>query len=219
MIPETPRPRPPRLAAYFVDLFSPANHAESILGDLSEEFSDLTASSSVAHARQWYWHQSAKTLAHLAGAAFRVTPWWFAAVVLLGFSFSWFGRDLPEQFIVALLRTQRPYSNRHVDAYFWLLTYGFSIARILESLLVGAFVAVLAKGREMVVVLTLATLRGVSFMWLVFLINVRTPYPPTPHALFRRLLFWRALDLIGIVVAGVLVRKVRSISPSSLASA
>lgn len=205
--------RPPCLAVWLVDVFAPANRAESILGDFSEEFSDLVAKSGVAYARRWYWRQSVKTIANLASATFRVAPWWLTAFVLLGFSLSWFGARLPDDLVIALLRAQRPYSNRHMDAYLWLLTYGFSIARVLESLLIGTLVAVLAKGREMLATLTLAMLRGVSFIWLIFLINVQTPHRPTPHAQFQRLLFWHAVDLIGIVVAGVLVRKVRSISP------
>jgi hypothetical protein len=67
--------QPPRIAAWLVNLFSASQEAESILGDLHEEFSDLRSRSSDAFARNWYWRQSVKTIAHLMGAGFRVAPW------------------------------------------------------------------------------------------------------------------------------------------------
>jgi hypothetical protein len=205
--------QPPRLAAWLVDLFCPANQAESILGDLNEEFSDRAGVSGASGACRWYWRQSTKTIADFAAAAFSSAPSWLAAAVLLGLLLSWFGRELPEQLIVVLLRTQRPYSNRHMDAYLAFLNSGIPIARMLESLLIGTLVAVLAKGREMVATLTLSIIRVVPIPWLLYLMYVRmAPNPPTLDAVLRFFLLSRALDLIGIVVAGVLVRKIRSVS-------
>src|SRR5215510_5219875 len=80
-----PTPRPPRLAAWLVSLFGSSEQAESILGDLSEEFLDIVSKSGIAFARRWYWRQSLKTIAHLAGSSFRTAPWLLAGVVLLGF--------------------------------------------------------------------------------------------------------------------------------------
>ncbi len=203
---------PPRIASWLVELFASAEQAESILGDLSEEFSDLASRSGIDQARRWYWGQSAKTIAHLTGAAFRVAPSWLAAVVFLGFTFSLFGAGLPEQFIVALLRTQRPYSNRHYEAYVWLLTCGIPIARFTQSLLVGCVVAVLAKGREMVSTMTVILLRAAMIASLLVIFFGHTP-PGRPMIPFLApFLFSRALDLIGIVTAGVIVRKARSVS-------
>ena len=209
---------PPRIASWLVELFASAEQAESILGDLSEEFSDLASRSGIDHACRWYWRQSAKTIAHLAGAAFRVAPLWLAAVVFLGFTFSLFGAALPEQFIVALLRTQRPYSNRHYEAYVWLLTYGIPIVRFTQSLLIGCIVAVLAKGREMVATMTVSVLRAAMIASLLFIFFGHTP-PARPVIPFLApFLFSRALDLIGIVTAGVIVRKARSASARRLAA-
>lgn len=59
--------QPPRIAAWLVDLFTPVKQAESIPGDLLEEFLDLTSKLGVARARRWYWRQSLKTIAHLIG--------------------------------------------------------------------------------------------------------------------------------------------------------
>jgi hypothetical protein len=57
-----PRTRPPRLAAWLVNLFASVEDAESILGDLHEEFSDIVSKSGVVPARRWYWRQSVKTI-------------------------------------------------------------------------------------------------------------------------------------------------------------
>lgn len=217
MISEAPRPQPPRLAACFVDLFCPADQAESILGDLIEEFSDLAASSDPAFARRWYWRQSVRTIAHVAGAAFRVAPWWLASALLMGFFLSWFGAGWPEEFIVALLRAQRPYSNRHYEAYMWLLTDGVSIVRALQPFLIGCLVATLANGREMVAATTLTLLRSASIAAPFFLVLLhKAPYRPTLHAKLSLCLVCRALDLIAIILAGVIVRKTRSASARPL---
>jgi hypothetical protein len=45
--------QPPRIAVWLVNLFTPAEEAESILGDLLEEFSHLASKSGVAFARSW----------------------------------------------------------------------------------------------------------------------------------------------------------------------
>jgi hypothetical protein len=202
--------RPPRIASWLVELFASAEQAESILGDLSEEFSQLASRSGIDHARRWYWRQTAKSIAHLAGAAFRVAPLWLAAVVFLGFTFSLFGAGLPGQFIVALLRTQRPYSNRHYEAYVWILTYGIPIVSITQSLLIGCVVALLARGREMVATIAVSLLRAVPAAWLLFICLGREPLVRPVIPFLGPFLFSRALDLIGIVTAGVMVRKARS---------
>jgi hypothetical protein len=210
MMRQPSRPRPPRLAAWLVDLFASAEHAESILGDLSEEFSDLASRSGIAHARRWYRRQSAKTLAHLASTSLHGAPTWLAAVLLLGFLLSWFSAGMPEQVIVALLRTQRPYSDRHYEAYVWLLNYGIPIVRITQSLLIGCVVAILTRGREMAATMTLSLLRASTSAWLLFVFFGHTPPTQPVIPFLAPFLFSRALDLIGIVLGGVIVRKARS---------
>ena len=210
--------RPSRLAAWLVDLFASGEQAECILGDLSEEFSDLASRSGIANARRWYWLQSAKTIAHLAGAALHDASPWPAVALLLGFLLSLFSAGLPEQLIVALLRTQRPYSNRHYEAYVWLLAYGIPMVSITQSLLIGCIVALLARGREMFATLALSLLRAVTMVWLLFILFGRTPPTRPAMPFLAPFLFSRALDLIGIVVGGVMVRKARSASASRLAA-
>jgi hypothetical protein len=59
--------QPPRPAVWLVNLFTSAEEAESILGDLLEEYFHLVSKSGVAFARNWYWRQTVKTIAHLVG--------------------------------------------------------------------------------------------------------------------------------------------------------
>lgn len=209
--------RPPRLAAWLVDLFASREQAESILGDLHEEFSDLASRSGIVHARRWYRRQSATTIVHLAGAALHVSPLWPAVALLLGFLLSRFSAGLPEQLIVALLRTQRPYSNRHYEIYVWLLTYGIPIVSVTQALLIGCAVAVLARGREMVATMTLGLLRAATIAWVLFILFGHAPHIRPVIPFLAPFLFTRALELLAIVIGGVIVRKARSASTRRLA--
>ncbi|SRR6266446_6783115 len=76
---------PPRIAVWLVDLFIPIEQAESIPGDMLEEFTALASRSGVAAARHWYWRQSVKTIAHLIGSEFRVAPLSIFGIVLGGY--------------------------------------------------------------------------------------------------------------------------------------
>lgn len=215
MTQEGPLPRLPWLAAWLVELFTPVEQADSILGDLREEFSEVTSKSGVAAARRWYWRQSVKTICHLSGAAFRNAPWSLASIVLVGFLLGWLSArlQLPENVIMAILRAQRPYSNLHYGFYVWLINYGISMACVVTSLLIGCIVAILAKGREVVTALTLIVVRAVPFIWLVvFVYEHNSDHGPAFSAAVHFFAFRRALDVVGTLVAGVLIRKLRSVS-------
>ena len=185
-------PHPPGLAAGLVDLFASAEQAESILGDLHEEFSNIVSESGVVAARRWYRRQCVKTIFHLAGSAFWSAPWSLAGIALLGYLLPWFSAAFPERVIIAILRAQRPYSNIHYGLYVWLV--------ITVDPLVGSIVAVLAKGRELVATSVL----GIFFarLWVV-----------APPASFRVNL---AVNGIATVFAGVIVRMCRSSKASRL---
>ena len=101
----TPGVRPPFLATWLIGLFDSDWQAETISGDLLEEFSGLAAKSGVAYARRWYWRQSMKTVVYLMGAGFRTAPWLIAGTVIGGYLLLSFGLgySLPERFIDAVL--------------------------------------------------------------------------------------------------------------------
>lgn len=208
-----PLPRPPWLAAWLVDLFASAEQAESILGDLQEEFSDVASKSGVVAALRWYWRQSLKTILHLFAAVFRNAPWSIAGIVLFGFLLDLLSATLPENVTMAILRAQRPYSNLHYGFYVWLINYGISIARVVTSLLIGCVVAILAKGREVVVTIMLVVVRSVpSVLLLFFVYEHNAVRKPAFAVLWHFFVFQWVLDIIGILAAGVLVRKLRSAS-------
>src|SRR5262249_16832515 len=58
--------------------------AETILGDLSEEFSSIAVQRGAALARRWYWRQGTKTAAHLLLAQAREAPWILLAIAVVG---------------------------------------------------------------------------------------------------------------------------------------
>lgn len=204
-----PSLRLPRLAAWLVSLFGSSEQAESILGDLAEEFSDIALKSGVASARRWYWRQSLKTIAHLASRSFRTAPLSLAGIVLLGFLFRWFSAAFPERVVIAILRTQRPYSNLHYDFYVWLVTYGIPIVGVIQMILIGCIVAAFAKGREIVAMTTLSIVS--SFAFLLHFLLVGGHWSNSIFIFPWRFLIIQVENLVALVIGGVFVRELRSV--------
>ncbi len=194
--------RSPRMAAWLVNLFTPAEEAESIAGDLIEEFSHLVSKSGVGLARRWYWRQTVRTIAHLAGAAFRSAPWRMAAVVVGGFWLHGFVCGLPDKFLSAVTDRYLTFWSAHFQAYQWVLN-AVGIAHFMAALLVGCVVALAAKGREMVATMTLA---------LVFcaLIAVALVWGATHGRMDGAWMLWACADPLAMVTGGVIVRTRRS---------
>ena len=201
----------PRIASWLVDLFSPGEDAESIPGDLLEEFSDLAAKSGVASARRWYWRQSAKTIAHLIGSGFRVAPWSIVGTVLVGYLLLVFGDSLAEEAIVGVIHLRRhhvtPYYNQtQLATYVLWLNTSILIGRLLMSLIIGCFVALAAKGREMAATITLGLVVGAS-LGVFFLVGVLRHWPQNAYLL--PFLVDQFAHSIAIVIGGIIVRESR----------
>ncbi len=204
--------RPPRIAAWLVNLFAPDEQAESISGDLLEEFSDLASKSGVASARRWYWRQGVKTIAHLIATGFRVAPWSIVGTVLGGYVLLAFGASLPERAIVAVLHLRNHhvnpyYTSSQVESYLFWLNNGILTGRLLMSLSIGSIVAVAAKGREMVATTALSLFLAVQFGvgLVVQLVGhwAKQPFPLSP------MIFIIGTSLM-IVIGGGFVRRNRS---------
>jgi len=199
--------QPPRIATRLVNLFSPSEEGESILGDLLEEYSHLASKSGVPVARRWYWRQTVKTIPHLVDSGFCVAPWSTTAVVVGGFLLLRFVSGLPERAIFAVLeRYQVP--EHHFDAYVFFATDGIAIGQVFASLFVGCVVGLAAKEREMVATTMLglvlcAMTVAASLVWV-----------GNGHASITWGLPWYFADWVAIVIGGAIVRTRRSVATS-----
>lgn len=201
--------QPPRIAHWLLSLFATGVEAESLLGDMLEEFSLLAPKSGVAFARSWYWRQTRKTIAHLVGNAFRVAPW-LAASVAAGLVLNRLVSGLPERAIFAVLHRYQVY-NHHFSAYVFFATDGIAIGHVIASMFVGCVVAIAAKGREMVATmmlgLVLSAMTGAAaLVWV-----------STGQAFILWMLPWYFADWFAIVIGGLIVRTRRS-TATTLAS-
>jgi hypothetical protein len=191
---------PPRVAVWLAKLFTPPEEAESVQGDLLEEYSDLASHSGVGIARKWYWRQSLKTIAQFAGMGFRVAPWSTAAAVVGGYLLLRLVSGLPERAIFAVLHRYRVFEH-HFDTYVFFASDGIAIGHVITSLFVGCMVALATKGREMVATMTLALvlfgMGGAAYFWLV---------ARTGNESLLWMLPWYVADWLAIVVGGAIVR-------------
>jgi hypothetical protein len=144
---------PPRLASWLVDLFTPYDQAESIAGDLHEEFVMYISEHRPVEARRWYWRQCVKTIAHCAIEALR-TSWWSIAIIIVVCQLCLtFGGGLPEQAWFGVLHLVRggvtPYHANWYGYVFWLNTCLLA-AHLLFCFLIGWAAALIAKGKELI---------------------------------------------------------------------
>jgi hypothetical protein len=208
--------RPPRLAAWLVELFVSDRRAESVAGDLVEEFSDLASRSGVAYARSWYWRQSVKTIAYLLGMGFRVAPWSTVGTIVGGFVLLRFGLLLPGRAIGAVLELRwhhvTPYfTEPQMKAYLFWFNTGVLTGRLLVSLLVGCIVATVAKGREMVATITLSLVEF-ALIGVTALVNLAGHWSWFGFGMF---VLWNLMILTG----GAFVRVYRSALPRHFSGA
>lgn len=199
--------QPPRIATWLINLFTPAEQEETILGDLLEEFSHFASKSRVAFARRWYWRQTVKTIAHLFYAGFQSAPWLTAAAVAGGFWLHGFVSGLPDKLLKAVTDRYLFYWSAHFQAYMWVLN-GMLIAHLILSMFVGCTVALVAKRREMVATVMLALifceLIGAA-AWVCSALHGRID---------PAWMLWSCSAPFAIVAGGAIVRTHRSPSPT-----
>jgi hypothetical protein len=196
--------QPPRIASWLIDLSTTPEKAESILGDLLEESSDLASKSGAASTRRWYWWQSLRTIAHLFGAEFRGGPPWAIGSVLVGFFFM--GSFFVGFFEWATLANcgQNVFVCSQLPADFVWMKNGLLIWDLVLSLSIGCIVSAAAKGREMVTAITLGLILGV---WSAVLLLV---WSASHHyALLMLPLLMTFAASILIVLGGGIVRRTR----------
>ncbi len=202
---QAPFVRPPRIAVWLVDLFTPNKQCESIPGDLLEEFSELASKSGVAFARRWYWRQSVKTVAHLIATGFLVAPWLTAGTVVAGWLLGWAAYWFTQKAVLAVLDKYQVYA--HIDAHVFWLIYAL-IERLVEPFIIGCIIAVAAKGREMVVTMTLGLVVGAfSGAGLARLM----PHWSEANFPLAPLLLTTFVSPVMFVIGGGIVREIRSV--------
>ena len=190
--------QPPRIASWLVNLFTPAEEAESILGDLLEEFCHLASKAGVPVARRWYWRQTLKTIAHLIRAGFRAAPLSTTAAVVGGFLLMRLLSGLPERAIFAVLQRYKVFEH-HFNAYVLFASDGVAIGHVIALLFVGCMVGLAAKGREMVATTTLALI--LCAMMVAALVWISTHQPVDVAWML-----WSCADPLAIVIGGAIVR-------------
>lgn len=191
---------PPRTATWLVSLFTLAKEAESILGDLLEEFSYLASKSGAAFARRWYWRQALKTIAHLIPTAFSVAPLSATAGVVGGFLTRRLLARLVEPAIFAVLERYQVYPY-HFKTYMFFASTGIDAGHLITFLCVGCIVALVAKGTEMAAAMVLGLIFGTMAVVGSLYVVGRTG---DLESLWR--LTWYFADSLAIVIGGAIVR-------------
>jgi len=191
---------PPPLAVRLLTLFAPDKEAESILGDLLEEFSLLGSKSGAPFARRWYWRQSLKTILQLAVLGFRTAPWLTMVAVVGGFFLRKVVGRLVSPTLFAVLERYQVYEH-HFSMYIFLFSTGFDVGQAIAALFVGFMVALVAKGREMVATTMLSLIFGAM---MVVVLPVIVTHEGYGIALSRAM--WSFSDSLAMVIAGAIVR-------------
>jgi hypothetical protein len=194
--------RPPSIAVRLVNLFIPAHEAESILGDLLEEFTGFASKSGIAPARSWYWRQALKTTSSLAWAGFRAAPWSTLAAVAGGYLVITFALSWPAG--TRIIVRDRNWVNEHRFDIFWI-TAGLPMVRVIVATLIGGIVAAVAREREMTATITLSA--AMSGCWIASALRMvaRTGYYG-----FLRPFPWVLAFSIATIVGGAVVRSCRT---------
>lgn len=216
---------PPRLAVWLITLFAPAERAESICGDLLEEFAQLASRSGVPSARRWFWRQTLRTVVHMIAAEVRAAPWRHAGTVVTGFLLFTFGLRFVVPTVEALLEAFHVYEHLTEVAgdvpsvaigseYSSWIMHGALIGRLLLATLAGVLVTLATRGRN----LTAAVLLGLLVSALG-IANSLLLLTNTGH--IRVGFFWIVptvfVHSIAVVAGGVFVRTLRFTAITRLA--
>lgn len=193
--------QPPCLAAWLVMLFTPADKAEVVLGDLLEEFRQMAVQS--GSAQRWYWRHSAQTIVHLFGSGLRSTPLQTAAAVIAGYFLRVYAFRWHREALEAVLERYRIFES-HPDIYLFWLTSGREIGEVILAMLIGMLVAAIAKGREMtatvLVALAHSALFATSIAWLM----------ASHHPVIWKMQAVYLAFSLATIAGGAIVRMIRS---------
>jgi hypothetical protein len=200
--PDLQPPQPPRIARWLLTLFTPAEVAESITGDLLEEFSGLVSKSGFAFAQSWYWRQTLRTIAHVGGNALSSAPWLILVAVLGSLWLIGVATRSSAHAMQVFLDAHRFYAS-HPTAYVFWSKFPFEIGRVIICGLVGASIALAAKRMEMIAVIGSSLAQLALFSVAVVAVIARGE---KWFDWFLVMLWWNGLCAIATVAGGVFVR-------------
>lgn len=204
--------QPPRIAAWLVDLFV-VQEQTGMQQQILDEFSDMVLRCGIGPARRWYWRRSAKTIAGLIGWGFRTAPWLIVAIALCGALVLLLGTSSLQRTIMAIIFSLNHhvtpyYDSKGADAYLSRVEDAVLIGSLLESLIVGCFVAATTKGREMIATMTMGVVSLVMTAT-IFWVLVATHAPINP-VLFPHIMIDQLSGSLLMIIGGIIVREVRS---------
>jgi hypothetical protein len=207
--------RPPRIAEWLLNLFTPFAQSDAISGDMQEEFSDVVAKSGITAARRRYWRQTVKTIASLFTSGFRAAPWAIASAVVGGLLLAWFIPNWVSRSLLVVTRENGFYIQKRIQFLgLWVQT-GLLVIGMIEMLLIGCIVAIAAKGREIVATMTLLlcelAILCAGAAWMIERGTVIiTTTTPGSHSLVLLLPIYFLDRSFPVVVGGFIVRIYRN---------
>jgi hypothetical protein len=203
-------PKPPRVAAWLIDLFVPPASAEAVLGDLGEEFLVVARRSGSSAARLWYWRQALTAIPHLVWASARLSPWSTAGLVVGGLIAVTLLDSAIRQSARLLLASWNPYE--YISApRFWFV---FTVLRFVAvPMTLGWMLTRVGGGRGMAVPALVAASLVVVLAWnvavLVGAMDTLTLLRWRPPVVTRVLHMGTTVPL-AICIGGILGRRRRS---------
>ena len=208
-------PEPPRVAEWLTALFVPADIAESVTGDLQEEFSNLLISWGAPRARSWYWRQAAGITLRAGPAAFRSAPLRMFMTVVAGLWLIGFATRYSTHAMQTLLDARRLYEV-NPDAYLFWLKFPLEVGRLAICAAVGSLAALAAKRHEMPVALTVALAQLAMFCAGTIALIAHGRHWV---AWFIAMIPWNVLSAIATTAGAVIVRICRGLTSSRTSAA
>jgi len=214
----TSNTKPPRLASWLLDLFTPPSESESIPGDLIEEFPTAVSTLGRGAARRWYWRQAVKTIAHLISRELHTAPWTIAATAVGGYLLLMGAVRSVDMATGAFLGNFQVYYYVRPRFVWWI--YAVGVDRVICPMLIGWMAASISRRTEMATAATLSSMAAVigfplqlegGLLWLVYsTVFLDKAWPDHPTVSSYILAFYAMLGLlppIALFVGAVIRRK------------
>jgi hypothetical protein len=205
--------RPPRTAAWFVELFASPQEADGILGDLAEEFSASVARDGEPEARRRYRRQAWRTVRDLAVSQWRSRPWATLALAVSGLLLTtgiWpagLVLTVPTGLAARALVTHYPVYHYLPASLFWQIVF------VLPSLFAGILVALVPRaigmrpmGAALALFAAMAVLNAVDFPIVVFFYGPPYSVRMTVGRLVIRWLSGTSTFGLAVLIGGVIGR-------------